>query len=182
METTANPFAGTYEIDPVHSTVHFAVSHHVSTFRASFDVHGRLVVNERGSTLSATAQVESVSIGESPEFRQHVVHGDDFFQAAAHPEIVFRSTDIALLDDGEAIVTGELTIKSVTQTITAFGSYHPPTLDPFGGERGALELQSTIDRRDWGLGWQLPLPQGGDALGWDVQLSAELELVRSDPR
>ena len=182
METTARPFTGTYEIDPVHSTVQFAVSHIVSTFRASFDVQGRLVVGGNGTTLDATAQVESVSIGEPPEFRQHVVHGDDFFQAATHPEIVFRSTDIALIDDGEAVVTGELTIKNVTQTITAVGSYREPTRDPFGSERAALRLQTTIDRRDWGLSWQVPLPQGGDALGWDVQLTAELELVRSDPQ
>jgi polyisoprenoid-binding protein YceI len=182
MSTTLHPFTGTYEIDPVHSTVQFAVSHIVSTFRSSFDVQGRLVVDEDGGSLTATTQVDSVSIEEPTEFRQHVVQGDDFFQAAEHPEITFRSTDVTLADDGQAIVTGELTIKTVKQAIRAVGTYRPPTLDPFGGERAGLKLQTTIDRRDWGFSWQMPLPHGGDALGWEVQLSAELELVRSDPR
>ena len=180
MKTKAHPFTGSFEIDPVHSTVQFAVSHIVSTFRASFqDVGGQLVVDNGETALTATAPVESVTIGAPADFRQHVVYGEDFFNAGAYPEIRFRSTELRFGDDGSAAVTGELTIRGVIGTVTAEGRYNGPKHDPFGGERLAVRLSTTIDRRDWGLSWQLPLPQGGDAVGWQVELTAELELTRS---
>ena len=180
MSTAILPFTGTYDIDRTHSSVHFAVEHIVSTFRASFDdIDGRLVGDDAGTTLGAAARVESVSIVDPPEFREHVVHGEDFFQADVHPALVFRSTDVDLHGDGSALVTGELVIRGISRTITAVGSYRAPTRDPFGSLRAALELRATIDRRDWGLNWQLPLPDGGDAVGWNVELTAELELVEA---
>jgi polyisoprenoid-binding protein YceI len=180
MQVAVPPFAGIYELDRAHSSVQFAVKHIVSTFRASFDdVEGSLVADGAAATLTASARVESVSIGDPAEFREHVVHGEDFFQADVHPALVFRSTDVDLHDDGSALVTGELVIRGISRTITAVGSYRAPTRDPFGSLRAALELRATIDRRDWGLNWQLPLPDGGDAVGWNVELTAELELVEA---
>lgn len=178
MSTAILPFSGTFDLDRTHSSVHFAVMHIVSTFRASFDdVEGRLVADDAGTTLEASTRVESLSIVDPPEFREHVVRGDDFFHADAHPELSFRSTDVELRDDGSAIVKGELTIRGITHPVLAEGSYRPPTVDPFGTVRAALALHAIVDRRDWDLSWQLPLPDGGDAVGWDVELTAELEFV-----
>jgi polyisoprenoid-binding protein YceI len=180
VSTAILPFTGTYDVDRTHSSVHFAVEHIVSTFRASFDdIDGRLVGNDAGTTLGASARVASVSIADPPEFREHVVRGDDFFRGDIHPELSFHSTAVELRDDGSAIVDGELTIRGVTRPVRAEGSYRPPTVDPFGTVRAALTLQATVDRRDWGLSWQLPLPGGGDAVGWEVELTAELELVKA---
>jgi polyisoprenoid-binding protein YceI len=63
--------------------------------------------------------------------------------------------------------------------VTARGTFIPPTEDPFGGQRVGLALAAAIDRKDWGLDWQAPLPNGGDALGWEVEISAHLELTRT---
>jgi polyisoprenoid-binding protein YceI len=173
--------AGVYELDKAHSTVQFAVRHiGVSRFRASFgDVEGRLVLAGDGAELEASAAVESVSIVDPPEFREHVVRGDDFFAAGSHPVLTFRSTGIELGDDGRAAVSGELVVRGVSAPVSATGTYAPPTGDPFGGTRVGLELQATVDRRAWGMAWQMPLPDGGDALGWDVEITAHLELVRT---
>ena len=180
MTTATRPFTGTYDIDPVHSSVQFAVEHIVSTFRASFeDIEGRLRVGDSETNLTATAGAESISIGEPQEFREHVVNGDDFFQAREHPRLTFRSTRIDLRQDGTASVDGELTIRGVTRPLTAEGSYRTPTRDPFGTERAALHLSANIDRRDWDLSFQLPLPDGGDAVGWQVELTANLELIHA---
>jgi polyisoprenoid-binding protein YceI len=180
MASSSVPFTGTFEIDRPHSTVQFAVSHIVSTFRACFDgIEGNLVVDDAEATLNATVEAESVSIVDPPEFREHVVNSDDFFAAHEHPRLTFRSTSIDLRADGTAAVTGVLTIRGISRTVTAEGSYRAPVRDPFGMEKAALELRATVDRRDWNLDWQLPLPDGGDAVGWDVDLSAELELVRA---
>jgi polyisoprenoid-binding protein YceI len=125
--------------------------------------------------------VESLSIVDPPEFREHVVRGADFFQADDYPELTFRSTEIELRDDGSTTVTGDLTIRGVTRRVSAEGTYRAPIEDPFGGERAGLELRTTVDRRAWDLSWQTPLPDGGDALGWEVELTGHLELVKAVP-
>jgi polyisoprenoid-binding protein YceI len=181
MATAVQAADGVYELDNAHSTAQFAVRHvGVSTFRASFGrIDARLVLADGTGELDASATVESVSIADPPEFREHVVHGDDFFAAGVHPRIAFRSTSIELGDDRRATVSGELVVRGVSAPVTATGTFTPPTEDPFGGTRIGLELQATIDRRAWGMHWQMPLPNGGDALGWDVAVTAHLELTRA---
>lgn len=180
MATAVQPFTGVYELDRPHSTVQFAVRHvQVSTFRASFaDVSARLAVEDGAITLEGRVLAESISILEPPEFRDHVVRGSDFFDADAHPLVTFRSTGVELRDDGTAIVSGELTIRGVSRPVTASGTYQAPREDPFGTCRAGLDLRATLDRRSWGMDWQLPLPDGGDALGWDVEVTVQLELTR----
>jgi polyisoprenoid-binding protein YceI len=181
MATTMQSLSGVYELDRAHSTVQFAIRHlNVSTFRASFsDIDARLTIENDSIALDARAQVESVSIVDPPEFRDHVVRGEDFFAADDHPLITFHSTSVVLEEDGRATVTGELGIRGITRSVTASGRIDPPTEDPFGTWHAGLELGATIDRRDWNLSWQMPLPDGRDALGWDVEITAHLELTRA---
>jgi polyisoprenoid-binding protein YceI len=181
MATVAKTLIGTYELDRTHSTVQFAVKHvGVSTFRASFsDVDARITVDNDGIALEGRVGAESVSIVEPAEFREHVVRGADFFDADTFPVITFRSTSVELGDDGAVTLAGELTIRETSQTVTARGTYEPPREDPFGNVRTGLDLRATIDRRSWAMDWQAPLPGGGDALGWDVEITAQLELVKA---
>jgi len=181
MAVATQPFTGTYELDRNHSTFQFAVDHlTVSTFRASFaDIDARLTAADGAIELEGAAGAESVSIVD-PAFRDHVVLGADFFDADAHPRITFRSTEVVLSDDGAATVSGELTIRGVTLPVTARGAFRPPTQDPFGTYRTGFELQATVDRRSWGMNWQAPLPDGNEALGWKVEITVYLELVKSD--
>ena len=179
MPVATQPFAGTFIADPNHSSFMFAVRHmKVSTFRAGFgDVEARLVGDDTGVSLEGRARAESISIGNPPEFREHVLNGEEFFDAGNHPEIVFRSTSVELGEDGRARVDGELEIKGISRPLSAVGSYEPPVEDPYGLKRTALELKATVDRRDWGMGWQMPLPNGGDVLGYEVELTVQLELI-----
>lgn len=181
MATAVQIADGTYELDKPHSTVQFSVRHvGVATFRASFaDIEGRLLVENGSAELLASSAVESVSIVDPPEFREHVVRGDDFFAADSHPQLTFRSTSVEFDEDGTATVAGELAVRGVSSPVNATGTFFPPTEDPFGGMRVGLELVATIDRRAWGMDWQTPLPNGDDALGWDVEISAHLELTRA---
>ncbi len=170
-------FNGTYVVDRHHSSLQFAVEHmKLSSFRASFeDVHGRLAADADGISIEGSAPVRSISIKAPPVLREQVIR--DFFLGDEHPYVSFRSTKVELGDDDTAKVTGELTMRGVARTIDAVGSYRRPIDDPYGSQRGALELRTTIDRRDWGIDWQMPLPDGSDAVGWEVELSANLELV-----
>jgi polyisoprenoid-binding protein YceI len=108
------------------------------------------------------------------------VRSGDFFDAGNHPEILFSSTRGELSSDGGARVEGELTMRGITRPLVATGRFQPPVQDPFGATRAALELRTVLDRRDWGFSWQLPLPDGRDALGWMVEVTAQLELVKQE--
>lgn len=180
MSVATQPLTGTFVADPVHSSFQFTVKHmKISTYRASFDdVNARVVADPQGVRLDVAVRVESVSIKNPPEFRQHVVYGADFFDAGNHPEITFRSEDVALHDDGTVAVRGELMIKGIAKPVVATGTYQPLVEDPFGSVRTGVELTATVDRREWGMGWQAPLPGGGDALGYDVTLSVHAELIK----
>lgn len=181
MATAIKTADGIYELDKTHSTVQFAVRHvGVSSFRASFgEIDARFALEHGSAKLEASAVVGSVSIVDPPEFREHVVRGDDFFAGDAHPLLTFRSTSIELDADGRATVSGDLVLRGISAQVGATGTYVAPTEDPFGGTRVGLELEATIDRRTWGMGWQMPLPNGGDALGWEVAIAAHLELIKA---
>jgi polyisoprenoid-binding protein YceI len=179
--TTATRIAeGTYQTDPIHSSVQAGVRHMgVGSFRTTFsDVDARLTADADGVRLEGRAQVESISIHNPPEFREHVVNGADFFDATNHPEIVFSSGRLELNPDGTVELDGELVIKGIARPLSATGTWREPVEDPYGGVRMALELQAVVDRRDFGITWQAALPKGGDALGWDVTLDAHLELIK----
>jgi polyisoprenoid-binding protein YceI len=181
MAVAVQPFEGVYKLDPNHSSFQFSVQHlGLSTFRASFaDIDAHLIAEEGMFALAGNARVDSISIVD-PDFRAHVVHGADFFEADAHPLIMFRSTAVELGDHRSAVVSGELRIRGAWRPVTATGTYSPTITDPFGVSRAALELRATVDRRDWDMDWQLALPDGGDALGWTVEVVADIELVRED--
>jgi len=168
----------TFDVDPAHSSVVFGIKHmQVATFRASFaGVEGQLTASDSGVRLEGAVRVLSISIADPPEFREHVLDSD-FFDAGNHPEIRFASELVDIDPDGVVRVIGDLTMRGVTRRITASGTYDAPVEDPFGGRRAALELRTTLDRRDWGLAWQSALPSGGDAVGWTVDVTAHLELL-----
>jgi polyisoprenoid-binding protein YceI len=92
------------------------------------------------------------------------------------PEITFRSTEIRPAADGSVEVDGELSIRGVTKTVTATGTYSAGQ-DAFGNNRVGFQIETTVDRREFGLNWQNPLPNGKDSLAWDVVISVDLQLV-----
>ncbi len=176
----AQPFAGTYRAQPLPSTFAFAVRHSgVFWYRGSLpDVEATLRGDGDGLTLEGSARVESISVVEPAAMRASVL-GPEFFDAGRHPEITFRSTAVRLDDDGRAEVDGELTIRGVTRPVAAAGRYAAPRQGSFGVLAG-LQLRTTFDRREFGFDWQMTLPGGGDAVGWDVQVDIDLLLTREE--
>jgi polyisoprenoid-binding protein YceI len=178
METQTSPITGTFVADQAHSSVLFSVQHmKVSRFRASFSgIEARLSGAADGLTLDGTVDVSSISIGDPPDFRTHVVDGVDFFDVGVFPEIGFRSTRFDVAEDGSVSVEGDLTIKEVTRAVSARGTLRGPVADILGGHSASLDLTTTLDRRDFGLAWQMALPDGDDVLGWDIEVAVQLEL------
>jgi polyisoprenoid-binding protein YceI len=139
-------------------------------------VTATLEAGPAGVVLSGAAEVESISIHTPEQFRAHVL-GEQFFDSAEHPQITFSSEDVVLAEDGTAVVSGSLTIKGTSRPITATGTWSPSAADPTGKTRSHLALEATINRRDYGINWDAPLPNGGSALADDVTITAELALV-----
>jgi polyisoprenoid-binding protein YceI len=169
--------AGTWQIDPVHSQVGFAVKYMVGTFRGSFSpVEATLVVGaDGGARLTGSARAENVKVQE-PTLVAHLL-APDFFDAERTPELRFRSTDVRA-DGARVTVEGELEVKGTTRPVTLTGEAGEQLTDPFGRERIGITLGGTIDRTDFGINWNNPLPSGKSALANEVALEAELYLVK----
>ena len=174
MTTATTPFSGTYTADPVHSSFGFAVRYQgVSLFKGTLSEVDAKLTDGR---LEGTAKVESISIRTPDQFRQHVL-GAEFFDAANHPEVAFTSSDLDLREDGTATVQGELTIKGITRPVSAAGTWIAPAADAFGSTRGHLNLEAVVDRTEFDMNWNMPLPSGGNVLANEVTLTVELSLI-----
>lgn len=177
MSVTAQQLpTGTFTVDPVHSNVEFAVKHlGINTFRTGFDeVEARL----SDGVLTGRVAVASVRI-DNPDFKGHVL-SSEFFDTENTPYVEFQSTSIDLAGDGSATVLGDLTIRGTTVPVTGSGTIRGPVVNPGGVPVVAVELRAEVDRTAFGLNWQAELPGGGKALGEQVTLELDLELVAQD--
>lgn len=177
IQQTALP-AGTWNVDPTHSQVGFAVDYIAGTFRGSFSpVDAKLEVRDDGSaTLSGRTPVSGVRV-QDENLEAHL-QSPDFFDAENAPEITFDSRAVRLSGSNVAI-DGDLTIRGVSQPVTLEGTVGPQATDPYGQERFNLTLATTIDRTRFGVDWNNPLPNGEPALANEVALTAELYLVQA---
>jgi polyisoprenoid-binding protein YceI len=173
--TTLAPAGTTWAADPVHSNVSFEVEYAgVSVFHGSFrDFDASL----EGSTLDGKARVASVDVKDE-QLNGHL-QSPDFFDAERHPEISFHADELAVAEDGTVKGTGELTIKGVAKPVELNGRLaSAQSVDPFGRERLGLTLETAIDRNEFGVSWNAPNQSGGNYLGDEVTLKADLTFVR----
>ena len=176
--TTPIPAGTTWTVDPVHSTVGFAVKHMVvSTFRGRFeDYDATLTANEDG-TLRLEGRVAADSIAVKDENLAAHLKAPDFFDTERHPYVPsprrWSAPRTATL-----IVDGELTIKGHTRPIEARGMITEPHVTFGDVEKVGLELEAIVDRTEYGLDWNAPLPKGGFALANEVKLLVNLELAQ----
>jgi polyisoprenoid-binding protein YceI len=167
---------GVWKSDPIHSHVGFAVRHVVGTFRGDFGRFEAELSDGSGEPrLSGRVPVESVRVDEE------ALHGHllspEFFDSEVNPEIAFDSTAISSEGD-QLVIEGELTVKGITKLVVARGEIAGPAPGPADTERVGIDLETKVDRHDFGLDWQMELPDGGDTLGDEVTLTVHLELVK----
>jgi polyisoprenoid-binding protein YceI len=176
--TQAKLPTGTWTVDSIHSQVGFAVDYLVGTFRGSFSpVEGTLIVAEDGAAeLKGSAQASGIKV-QDQNLSTHLL-SPDFFDSERTPEISFSATDIRRTGD-DVTVDGELTIKGITHPVSLAGTISGPVEHADENDRIGLALATIIDRTQFGLNWNMPLPNGKQALANDVTLSAELYLARA---
>jgi polyisoprenoid-binding protein YceI len=170
--------AGTWNLDSVHSRVDFEVSYLAGTFKGHFnEIGAQLTVDGDRASLEGTTNVASIDVNEE-NLTAHL-QSPDFFDVERYPELRFTAEDISLDGDGQVAVRGELTIKGIPKPVTVVGTVTAPIADPYGTERIGLNLSTTIDRTNFGINWNNPLPSGEPSLANDVTVIAELQFVKS---
>jgi polyisoprenoid-binding protein YceI len=169
--------AGTWNVDPVHSSASFEVEHNgFSLFRTNFrELDATLIADDR-TRIEGRVAVESIDVSQ-PDFRAHLM-SPEFFDASRHPYIEFSSEDLTIEAD-RATLRGELVIAGKSRRVEAQGEFRGPLTDAFGGERVALSLEAKVNRHDYGIGWNMDLPNGKKVLGDVVTLIVDLELAKA---
>ena len=164
---------GTWVADPIHSSIGFAVQHMgVIPFRGGFETFEAELADGK---LSGSARVETIETDDE-NLTGHLL-SPEFFDADRHPVLRFESTEIRREGD-RVTIDGLLTLKGESRPVELRGTVTGPLADPYGGARLGLELETTIDRTEFGIDWNAELPSGGQVLANEVELTAELELVQ----
>lgn len=171
--------AGTWTVDPVHSSISFAVTHNnVATFRSGFDTYEATLTGGDEAKLEGSVDVASIDIDEA-QLKGHLMT-PDFFDTERFPKLSFSSTRFDVADDGTVRVTGELSIKGNSREVEATGRFGQLPADLGGNPRVALSVATAVDRRDFGIEFNADLPSGGQVLEWEVAINVDLELVAQE--
>ncbi len=170
--------AGTWSVDPVHSEVSFVVRHMmISKVRGRFDTFsGTIVTANDPLQSSAEATIDLTSINTANSQRDDHIRSADFFDVENHPNMTYRTTGIRAAGDGLE-VDGELTIRGVTRPLVLALEVNGFGPDAYGGTRAGFSASGEINRNDFGVNYNGPIPGGGTVIGDKVSLTIEIEAV-----
>ena len=170
--------AGTWTIDPVHSEVSFVVKHMmVSKVRGRFDTFSGTITTAEDplqSSVTATVDLSSVNTGEPN--RDNHIRSADFFEVETHPTMTFQSTGVRREGD-RFLLDGDLTIRGTTRPVTFNLEVNGFGPDAYGGTRVGFSASTDINRTDWGVSYNGPIPGGGVAVSEKVHITLEVEGV-----
>lgn len=172
--------AGVWNLDASHSNVAFEARHAmVSKVRGQFtkfDADVAIDDDPTKSTVKATVDLSSIETGN--EQRDEHLRGSDFFLVTDHPTMTFASREIRAAGDDYKMV-GDLTVRGVTKPVEFDLEFNGVTIDPWGNDRAGFEAVATINRKDWGLDWNVPLEKGlGVLVGDKVKIILDVALVK----
>jgi polyisoprenoid-binding protein YceI len=171
--------AGTWNIDPAHSEVAFVIRHLMTKVRGTFtEFSGSVEVAEDLISSKATAEINVASIDTRHADRDAHIRTSDVLDAEKHPTMTFATTGVRE-EGGEYYLDGELTIKGVTRPVSLQVEYNGIGDDPWGGVRAGFSASTTINRKDWGIEFNIPLAGDKALLGDKVDLQLEVQAVRA---
>jgi polyisoprenoid-binding protein YceI len=170
---------GTWTVDPVHSSIAFAITHNnVATFRSGFETYAATLSGGDEPRLEGSVDVTSIEIDEA-QLKGHLM-SPEFFDTERFPKLTFASTSFDVADDGTVRLAGTLTIKGNEREVEATGRFGEIGADLGGNPRVALSVSTAVDRRDFGIEFNADLPSGGQVLDWEVAINVDLELVAQE--
>jgi polyisoprenoid-binding protein YceI len=170
---------GTWAIDASHSSVGFVARHlMVTKVRGVFgDVEGTITIADDPFQSSVRASVDAATVSSGDEKRDAHLRSADFFDVEQYPRIEFVSKKVEARGDTFAL-TGDLTVHGVTREVTWDLEYEGTVQDPWGGTRAGFSATIEVNRKDWGLEWNMALEAGGLVVSDKVRLNVEIEAVK----
>ncbi len=170
------PVAGTWILDPAHTTLTFEARHMmIAKVRGAFQkAEGRIVVPDDPRQTEVEVVVETASVDTGVEDRDNHLRSADFFDVEQFPTMTFRGNGVSITDDGY-VLRGTLTIRDVTRPLDLPFEFHGGIVDPYGNPRIAVSAQTEIDRTEWGLTWNMALEAGGVVIGPKVKIFVDAE-------
>lgn len=178
--TTLSDLSGTYTLDASHSRIGFVARHAMVTkVRGQFnEFEGSVVIDAADFTKSsAQVTIEAASINTHNEQRDGHLRSNDFLAMEDFPQITFTSTGARTSGETSLELTGDLTIKGVTNSVTIPFEYEGAATDPFGNRRVGFEGSVVIDRKDYGIVWNAALETGGVLVGEKITLEFEISAI-----
>lgn len=173
-----------WSLDPIHTHIGFSVKHMmVSTVRGEFRAYrGELNLDAQDFARSTFAgEIDVASIDTGNQDRDNHLRTGDFFDAAAHPKILFRSSRIEPRGEGEYTVHGELTMRGVTRPVELEVEFHGTAKNPYGQTIAGLSVRGTLNRKDFGVSFNAVLETGGVAVSEKVKLEVDVEAIADAP-
>lgn len=171
----------TWKIDPSHSSIEFSAKHMMfTTVKGRFaDVDGSVVINgSTPDTAVVNVTMKTASIDTRSEQRDGHLRSADFLDIENHPEITFKSTAIHGTKE-HFTLTGDLTIRGTTRSVSLDVTYEGTGTDPWGGTRMGFSADGKFDRREFGLTWNQALEAGGVLVSHEIKLHIDAQLVRA---
>jgi polyisoprenoid-binding protein YceI len=175
------PTAGTFAVDPAHTTVGFVARHLVvSKVRGSFsEVSGTITVADNPLESAVEVVIGAASINTGQPDRDNHLRGADFLDLEKYPNLTYRSTGVKSHKGNEFVLTGELTIRDVTRAVDLEVEYDGTIVSPYGQEVIAFTASTEIDREDWGITWNQAIEAGGVMVGKRVKIELNVEATRT---
>jgi polyisoprenoid-binding protein YceI len=180
--TNLTELTGDYTIDPSHSRIGFVARHAMVTkVRGAFNEFDSALRLDGENPAKSTAEltIRAASIDTRDGNRDQHLRTNDFLDVERYPEIRFVATGLEQVDDTTFRVTGDLTIKDVTRSVSFDLDYQGTATDPFGNVRVGFEGSLVINRKDYGVTWNAALETGGVLVGDKVTLEFEVSAIRN---
>ncbi len=180
--TTLADLSGTYVLDPAHTRIGFVARHAMVTkVRGQFnEFEGSGVLDAADFTKSTvTVTIQAASIDTRNEQRDAHLRSNDFLAMEEYPQITFTSTGIQQTGPTSVELTGDLTIRGVTNTVTIPFEFEGAATDPFGNLRVGFEGSVVINRKDYGVTWNVALETGGVLVSDKVTLEFEVSAIKT---
>jgi polyisoprenoid-binding protein YceI len=172
------PPAGAYAFDKHHTTLGFAARHMLSKVRGRFtEFDGEIKIGQGVEDSSVTVEIKSASVNTDNEQRDGHLRGDDFFDVETYPSLAFTSSGIRVGEGNAFELDGQLTVKDVTKPVTLQGEFLGSGPGLRGGTLAAFSAQTTINREDWGLTWNVAVETGGFLVGKKIDIVLDVELL-----
>jgi polyisoprenoid-binding protein YceI len=174
----------TYTFDKQHTEAAFQVRHLFTKVRGTFRDFSGNVNWDKAKPENSTVEfrLKTASVDTGVEQRDTHLRSDEFFWAEKHPDIVFKSTKIVAKSATAFVVTGDLTIRGVTRSVTLPVTILGEQKDPWGNVKAGFETSTTLNRKDYGLTWNKALEAGGMLVGDEVEIQINIEAGKDVPK